>query len=428
LRTDLALELFDQTLVPLLPASDDPRCVALRRATSIRFFAGSEVSLRTVLQSGREARLSIEEWEVTLLPIRDSRQPVGLLAAVTERERTGSDSEWVSPGPAEAAARAWRDAIEGDLVGARRLRSQEQVAHRSRALATFVADLQQFSEEQDLLNALLQAIAVWHDVEPCAYSRDLAGSFVLRATLPGTDVSALPTRLEAGAVIEATAGKAGQWPVLTELGWRGKGTPLLVLVSSGSLEEWLIALTGPHESDVSEQLQPMLRGFSAGMERVREREARRFRQHLWDAMTAWPDPSDVAGLGRELLGLIVGGVDATRGLLTVSNEQEAPASAGALVRSEGGEPPPLVRDGYFTADALDMTFPLGGGRIASLELRRSDGGAFRSCNVTALLAVRPLVGAWLSGLRATGEWEASFAAQDQPRVLRFNDNNTSAWT
>lgn len=426
LRSDLALELFDETLVPLLPSSEDPRCAAVRRAASIRFFAGAEISFRTVLQSGREARLSVEQWDVTLLPIRENRQPVGLLAAVTERETAGK-TEWVGQGPAEAAARAWRDAIESDLVSTRRLRSQEQLTHRSRALASFIADLQQFTEEGELLNALLQAIAVWHDVEPCAYSRDLAGNFTLRATLPGTDVSALPTSLEAGAVIEATAGRAGEWPVLTQLGWRGKGTPLLTLVSSGSLEEWLFALTGPHESDINEQLQPMLRGFSMGMERVREREARRLRQALWEAMAGWSDPTDLSGLGRELLTIAARGVDATHGVLTVGNESETAASAGALVRPEG-EPPPLVRDGYFTADTLGMRFPLGGGRVASMELRRTDRGAFRSSNVTALLAVRPLIGAWLSALRETGEWEASFTAPDQPRVLRFTDTNTSAWT
>lgn len=426
LRADLALELFDEMLVPLLPSSEDSRCGAVRRAASIRFFAGAEVSFRTVLQSGREARLSVEDWDVTLLPVRDNRQPVGLLAAVTPRAAENSTAEWVSPGPGEAAARAWRDAIEADLVSARRLRSQEQLTHRSRALASFVADLQQFSDEGELLNALLQAIAVWHDVEPCAYVRDLAGQFILRATLPGTDVSALPTSLEAGAVMEATAGGAGEWPVLTQLGWRGKGTPLLTLVSSGSLEEWLIALTGPHESDVNDQLQPMLRGFAAGMERVREREARKLRQQLWDALIVWPDPADLAGLGRVLLGIVARGVEATHGVLRVANEEEAAASAGALVRSDG-EPPYLVRDGYFTADALGMSFPLGGGRIASMELRRGDRGAFRSSNVTALLAVRPLLGAWLSALRETSEWDASFA-QDQTRVLRFSDTNSSAWT
>jgi hypothetical protein len=423
LRSDLALELFDDALVPLMPSADDPRCAAVRGAASIRFFAGTEVSFRTVLQSGREARLTIEPWDVTLLPIRDGRQPVGLLAAIVERN-ANDNKEWVAPGPAESAARAWRDAIEGDLVSTRRLRSQEQLTHRSRALANFVADLQQFTEESELLDSLLQAIAVWHDVEPCAYTRDLAGNFVLRAMLPGTDSSVLPLSLEATAVMDATAGHSGEWPMLTQLGWRGKGTPLLILVSSGSLEEWLIALTGPHESDINEQLQPMLRGFSVGLERVREREARRLRQQLWDAIARWKDAGDVVGLGRELLGTIAGAVDATHGVLKLTSEAQ---SAASLVPSDGATSH-LVRDGYFTADALTLSFPLSGEHAASMELRRTDGGAFRSSNVTTVLAVRALVGAWLAGLRDAGEWEAVFASQDQPRVLRFTDPSTSAWT
>lgn len=424
LRSDLALELFDEALVALMPSTDDPRCAAVRSAASIRFYAGSEISFRTVLQSGREARLAIESWDVTLLPIRDGRQPVGLLAAIVERNIRGNQ-EWVGPGPAESAARAWRDAIEGDLVSTRRLRSQEQLTHRSRALANFVADLQQFTEESELLDSLLQAIAVWHDVEPCAYTRDLAGNFVLRAMLPGTDSSVLPLSLEATAVMDATAGREGEWPVLTQLGWRGKGTPLLILVSSGSLEEWLIALTGPHESEINEQLQPMLRGFSVGLERVREREARRLRQQLWESISRWKDAGDVVGLGRELLGTIAAAVGATHGVLRLTVEAQ---SAASLVSSDGAISQP-VRDGYFTADALTLSFPLGGEHTAAMELRRSDGSAFRSSNVTTVLAIRPLVGAWLSGLRGdTGEWEAVFASQDQPRVLRFTDSSTSAWT
>jgi len=429
LRPDLALELFDDKLVPLLPPTEDPRAVALRRAATIKFYAGSEISFRTVFQSGREARVSIDEWEVALLPVRDAGQPVGLLAAVTRRAHEDETPEFVTPGPADAAARAWRDAIEGDLIAARRLRGQEQVAHRARALATFVGDLQQCTQESELLDALLQAIAVWHDVEPCAYTRDLAGNFDLRATLPGTDASSLPNTLEAAAVMTAAAGQKGTgWPILTPLGWRGKGTPLLVLVSSGSLEEWLIALTGPHDPDITSQLEPLLRGFSVGMERVRERDARRLRQELWDAIVAWSDPSDVSGLGRELLGIIGRNVEATHGLLTAGAEAETPAIAGALVPATA-HPEHIVRDGYFTADSLSLAFPLGGSRSASLELRRADGRAFRAPHATALLAVRPLLGAWLAALREAREWHATFGTNDPGRVLRFSDSALpSAWT
>ena len=424
-NAELALELFDENLNPLLPASEDPRCVVLRRAVTVRFHAGSELSFRTVLQSGREARMTTEGWELTLLPVRDNQQPVALLAAVTGRTGDRPSDEWVPPGYGEATARAWRDAIAGDLLVTRRLRLQEELTHRSRALATFVADLQQCSGETELLNMLLQAIAVWHDVEACAYARNLGGQFTVRATLPGVDVSSLPASLEAGAVTAAIGWPAGEWPVLTPVGWRGKGTPLLMLVSSGSLEEWLIAISGTHDTDLSEQLQPMLRGFSTAMERVREREVRKLRQQLWDALVAWSEPADVSGLGREVLTLVARAVDGAQGVLKVESGRQSPASA-SVIMGEDSDTSLLVRDGLFSADALRISLTLGDGRVASLEFRRAGGGCFLPQHVTILLGVRPFLGSWLSSVGAAGEWSASVGPGQASRDVRSTDSDPSA--
>jgi hypothetical protein len=428
LRPDLAMELFDDKLIPLFPATSDVRFAALQRATSSTFYAGEETSLRSVLRSGREGRLSIDQWNVMLLPIRDGGQPVAVLAAVTELAGEHSTPEYVEQTPAEAAARAWRDAIEGDLISTRRVRAQEQIAHRAKALGSFVADMQRCEDEAQLLNALLQAIAVWHDIEPCAYNRDLAGQFVLRATLPGTDRGTIPASLEAAAVMTAMSGDRSEWPILTQLGWRGKGTPLTLLVSSGSLEEWLIALTGAHEEDIVRQLEPLLRGFSVGMERVRDREARRLRHAITDALVAHPHGCDIAALGKQLLAIVGHAVEATHGLLTVTSRPETlAATAGALwkVKADAAH---AVREGYFTADALSLTLVLGGGRLASLELRRADGAAFRASHATAMLTVKPLITTWLSSIDA-GDWAASFAASEAARVLRFGDPSYSSdWT
>jgi hypothetical protein len=398
---------------------------ALQRAASSAFYVGDEPSLRAVLSSGREGRIAVDDWNVLLLPIRDGGRPVAVLAAVTSLEAERSTPEYVEQTPAEAAARAWRDAIEGDLVATRRLRLQEQVAHRAKALGSFVADLQRCEDEAQLLNALLQAIAVWHDVEPCAYNRDLAGQFVLRATLPGTDRTSIPPSLEAAAVLTSMSADRSEWPVLTQLGWRGKGTPLTLLVSSGSLEEWLIALTGTSDEDLVRQLEPLLRGFSVGMERVRDHEARRLRYAIADALVAHSRAGDVAALGKQLLAIIGRAVEATHGLITVTSQPETLASAASALWKIKTESANAVREGYFTADALSLTLPLGGGRLAALELRRGDGAAFRAAQATTLLTVKPLIITWLSSIEAA-DWEASFAASEAPRVLRFGDPNLSS--
>jgi hypothetical protein len=374
--------------------------------------------------------VTIEDWSVALLPVRVAGHPVALLAAVLRRLEETASPEWIEPGPPESAARAWRDALEGDLASVRRLRGQEQHAHRSRAQASFVADLQQCKDEADLLNALLQAIAVWHDVEPCAYNRDLGGHFALRATLPGTDLSTIPDTLEAAVVMDAAAAEgAGAWPLLTQLGWRTKGAPMLLLVSSGSLEEWLIAISGAPEPDLGHRLEPLLKGFPAGLERVREREARQLRHQLWESMVFQREPHDVQTVGAELLATIGQSVEATHGLLAVGGDAQVPAAAGAPgMALSTRDAQRIVRDGFFSADALSIAFPLPQRRSASLELRRADRRAFRACHATALLAVRPMLGAWLSGIGPTDEWSARFAAEDAPRVLRFLESANQTLT
>jgi hypothetical protein len=162
------------------------------------------------------------------------------------------------------------------------------------------------------------------------------------------------------------------------------------------------------------------------MERVREREARRLRQQLWDTIVGWTDPSDLQGLGTEILGVLGRSVEATHGMLTVGQEGEQPSTAITLV---GREADTLLRDGRFTASSLSVTFPLGGGRVASLELRRAGQEAFRAPHVTAVLGVRPLIGAWLAALRQTAEWTSTFATPETSRVLRFTESPTSPnWT
>ena len=423
LTADLALDLFDADLKPLLPASEDPRSVALRRASSIDSLEESDVSFRSSLESGREGRISVDRWEMMLLPVRDNQQLVGLLAAVIARAHDGSSAEWVVPGPAEAAARAWRDAIERDLVNTRRARAQEHLSRRSRALAMFVTDMQQCSVEADLLNAFLQAIAVWHDVEPCAYSRDLGGQFGLRGTLAGTDVSQVATALEAGAVTDAIVRRTDDSPVLTPLGWGGKGTPLLLVVSSGSLEEWLITITGSHDADLKDELQPLMHGFATAMQRVRERQARDLRSQLWEAMLRWPDTADVRGLGRELLVTVAGGIEATDGVFRVSQGIKSVTTTASTMPVTDDTAAPL-RDGYFSADMLHVGFSMGVSWNASIELKRADGRAFRPEHVTLLLAVRPVLGAWLSGVSNAGEWTSSVARQVSARILRFTDSST----
>ena len=56
-------------------------------------------------------------------------------------------------------------------------------------------------DERELVMTVVQAAAIWHDVDARAYRRDLQGRFVLDVRLPGADLSVGPRDFSAFSVV-----------------------------------------------------------------------------------------------------------------------------------------------------------------------------------------------------------------------------------
>ena len=104
------------------------------------------------------------------------------------------------PSAAAADATPWsefaRAAIEANLSAGDTLREQRQQSRRLLAILRFLRYLIESANEAELMQALVQAAAVWFDVDARVYRRDLSGDFVLQNWLPGVEPDQASRRLD----------------------------------------------------------------------------------------------------------------------------------------------------------------------------------------------------------------------------------------
>ena len=97
--------------------------------------------------------------------------------------------------------KAWpelaRAIVEADFAAADALTDERQHSRRLAGDAAVLRHLVETDGEADLAHAIVQAAAVWFDVDARIFQRDLAGDFVLHTALPGARVEDAARRLSA---------------------------------------------------------------------------------------------------------------------------------------------------------------------------------------------------------------------------------------
>ena len=78
-----------------------------------------------------------------------------------------------------------RAIVEADFAAADALTDERQQSRRLLATLRFLRHLVETDAEAELAQAIVQAAAVWFDVDARIFQRDLAGDFVLHTALPG---------------------------------------------------------------------------------------------------------------------------------------------------------------------------------------------------------------------------------------------------
>ena len=185
-RFGLEVEILDGELRALYPETGTEFSRSVRTNTELR------QTLREVLLAGHPKDVEDAGEHYRIYPLRQSgpTTPTGGLLAVK-----GS-----VPSAAAADATPWsefaRAAIEADLSTGDSLREQRQQSRRLLAILRFLRYLIETTNEADLTQALVQAAAVWFDVDARVYRRELSGDFTLQNWLPGVEPDEASRRLD----------------------------------------------------------------------------------------------------------------------------------------------------------------------------------------------------------------------------------------
>jgi hypothetical protein len=268
-RFGLEVEILDAELRNLYPQSGTELGLLARENAALR------QTLREVLAGGHPRDIDEGGRRYRVYPLRHSERigHKGALLAVRGQENT--EVPQVETGPWSEFAKA---AIEADLSAADTLREERQSSRRLLAILRFLRYLLESTDEGDLTQALVQAAAVWFDVDARVYRRDLAGQFSLHNWLPAVDPDEASRRLD-GQIVgsDRDVKRLAASPELGSLSYAG-GETVLVPLAGPSRIDWVMTLSGAVPSEADSVFQVVGRVVGVQLESLHARridEARR---------------------------------------------------------------------------------------------------------------------------------------------------------
>jgi hypothetical protein len=384
LRFGLEVEILDAGLNKVYPDGGTDLARIIEDSPAVRR------ALLDALAAGRPQHLQGSAAEYRVYPLRRSprRHAAGLLAV----KRAASDA--VHALDAEPWSDLARAIVESDLAAAETLGEERQRSRRFVGTLRFLEFVTEATDESALAAALVQATAVWHDVDARIYRRTFGGDFVLHTSLPGAQLEESAKRLPAQVVgLDRAVRRLAS---ASELRDRAAGyEAMLVPLDVTTPVEWVMALIGPVPPDADAVLSLLGRVAGAQLRAIssrRREEARRTFEKLLE------DPAKVPELvALRVVHALAQIVVASSGSLTLTSRGRVrrvaaigTAGAGAIGDEIRGEP-------FDAVDRLVRVLPLGGDDRAVLELRSSPGIAFTTETAGVADACACVLRTWLAG-------------------------------
>lgn len=387
-RFGLEVEVFDSTLRHVYPES------ATALARMIEESPGVRQSLREALAHGHPEHLDDNGLAFQIFPLR---RPARLsqafaLVAVRKMQRQAE-----APVDEQAWPELARAIVEADFAAADALSDERQHSRRLVATLRFLQHLVETDAETDLAEAIVQAAAVWFDVDARIFQRHMSGEFVLQTALPGARLDEAARRLDArwlaGAGDIVRAGLIPEWGHFTN----GADVVLVPLRVDGQ-PEWVLVLLGAFPAGAESEAIVTVLGRTVGvcLETIRSKRRDRLRAHfeaIVEQGGAVPELTAVR-LVRELgemiraghASLVLHSVGTERRLVGIGSSDQV---ASAPVEADSGW--------QFLATRFSGTMPLGPDTFATLDLRPAEGELFATdAEGITRVAIRVMQG-WLDG-------------------------------
>jgi GGDEF domain-containing protein len=456
---DVTIDLFDSQLHALLPEHTDATSQRLRQLVHLeslgpaRELASTSLlgaRLREAMQTATTQLVAVEGLRIGLFPLRHERAVVGVLATAmrsggAHAARADDDDLGSAPGPSRGhapqggfartasaaqshgsvvavdptvrpARRAlddpasrrierlgWtlRATIEADIDTHVRLSDEQQ---HSRWLATtlrFLEHLHACESDGELAEALVQAAAIWGDVDARLYRRTLEGDFALHTALPSVS-DPRPDRLP------DAMGGAGLGPTrvtsiaeLEQLGWQSPaaGEVLFMPVTTADRPDWMLAAAGRIDTRFERVLGVACRTLAGRFDQLAAQRASRLRARLLTrlAQRGASLPARAASALRE----VATATGATQARLLAHDDPSGPprvlAAVGGAPMSEAVLPDRSHADDVRTPALLTMSLDVGLPRPARLELGTVAAWPFDLRAVALAETGAATIAAWLAG-------------------------------
>jgi hypothetical protein len=279
-----------------------------------------------------------------------------------------------------------------------------------RLIATVQALIEraQVGRERELLTTIVQAIAIWYDLDVRAYRQAVDGRFVLDIWLSGTELPLVPRVFTAPPM--GPESEVIQISSLTEqeqLGWQGlPGELVLLPIAAVPQTEpvWILTITDLRDAKVPAPIVMLCRVLGILLEQLTIRRAVELRERLMRRLTQQTESFGtlVAGLLDELMST----VQATEGRLLVHLEDAGLHTVAARGESWASAPGPETIAGPSVLAPTSLAFAMsaGAGSTFVLELRASEDQPFSISHVRLMDAAMAILRLWAAGVTrgATG--------------------------
>jgi hypothetical protein len=381
-RYALDVEILDGELRSVYPDTGTELGRAVRDTPELRG------SLRDTVLMGNSRELDIAGRRFRVSPLRCSRMgDRGGLLAISGDATSG-------PLPDSAP---WYEfvkaAVEADVSTADALRDERQGSRRLLAILRFLRYLLDASTEAELAQALVQAAAVWFDVDARIYRRELSGDFALVSWLPGVDPDTIARQVD-GHLVGAER-EVRRLPATPDLVTQSSvGEVVLVPLTGSASVDWVLTLAGAVPQEAESVFPVIARVVGVQLEALRSRRVNEARLRFETIVRQ----SSLAAerLALQLVGEVVRTTGADAATLTLVRDGE---SRRIVSFGPHAEEPHGVQDDTWVmqSERFICALPLAGSQRAVLEVRPAAGAVLGrdAADVAAVFA--RVLQTWLVG-------------------------------
>jgi hypothetical protein len=265
----------------------------------------------------------------------------------------------------------------------------------------FLGHMRESVDERELVLSLIQAGAVWHDLDARAYRRELNGRFVLDAWLPGADVTLDPREIDVDQVLTTdTPTHISSINELEQYGWQSvQGEVLLLPIAAADMVRRILVVAGPVDREVEATLMLVCRSAGSVLDHLAVRRGAAVRDRLVRCIAIVQ--GSFQACVRSVVQEYLAAVEAAAARVAVTR----PTYSTVTLYSTGGEgwsarPVPALMPGAVEVSTgrIALGLALGNGATGVIEMLASPAGPFTIERVQAARVGAEVLGTWLSGI------------------------------